>query len=125
MERYISQMARVLGIHFEICSTNVPCNWKFTALLALENDLKGCQEPKQDGKGRWVLEDKTFGYGLNIPRTRHASEIIKTTVRGSWDMLLILLNDKQVQYSQVVYVFQDVEHGNTTHFVFVFGGYTE
>ncbi|TRY75088.1 hypothetical protein TCAL_10809, partial [Tigriopus californicus] len=67
-------------------------------LRPMKHDLKGCQEPQQDGKGRWVPEDKTFGYGLNIPRTRHASEIIKTT---------------------------DVEHGNTTHFVFVFGGYND
>ncbi len=36
--------------------------------------------PVIDGKGRWVQEDLTFGYGLNIPRTRHASEILKTTV---------------------------------------------
>ncbi len=40
-----------------------------------------CLAPLQHGKGYWIPEDKTFGHGLNIPRTRHASEIIKTLVR--------------------------------------------
>ena len=29
-------------------------------------------------KGHWVPEDRSFGYkGLNVPRSRHASEILK------------------------------------------------
>lgn len=39
-----------------------------------------CTEPKQTGKGYWIPEDRTFGFGLNVPRTRHASEIIRTLV---------------------------------------------
>jgi hypothetical protein len=32
-------------------------------------------------KGHWLPEDRSFGYkGLNVPRTRHASEILKTTI---------------------------------------------
>ena len=42
---------------------------------------KQCLVPAADGKGYWIPEDKTFGLGLNIHRTRHASEIIKTIVR--------------------------------------------
>ena len=39
-----------------------------------------CADPIQPGKGYWVQEDRSFGHGLNVPRTRHASEIIKTAV---------------------------------------------
>ena len=48
---------------------------------AADKDIEGCKKPVQSGKGRWIAEDLTFGYGLNIPRTRHASEILKTTVQ--------------------------------------------
>ena len=39
--------------------------------------LERCQEPLQTGKGFWIGQDLRFGYGLNVARTRHASEIIK------------------------------------------------
>ena len=42
---------------------------------------KHCLKPDQDGKGFWIQDDKTFGFGLNIPRTRHVSEVLKTTVK--------------------------------------------
>lgn len=42
---------------------------------------KQCLKPDQEGKGFFIQDDKTFGFGLNIPRTRHASEILKTTVQ--------------------------------------------
>ncbi len=45
-----------------------------------KNKSDGCLYPAMDGKGRWIPEDKSFGFGLNVPRTRHASEIIRTTV---------------------------------------------
>ena len=41
---------------------------------------KQCLFPAADGKGSWIPEDNTFGLGLNILRTRHAAEIIKTVV---------------------------------------------
>ena len=38
--------------------------------------------------GHWLPEDRSFGWkGMNVPRTRHASEIIKTRskdVTGKW-----------------------------------------
>ena len=35
-----------------------------------------------NAKGHWVPEDRSFGYkGLNVPRSRHASEVLKTTGR--------------------------------------------
>ena len=40
-----------------------------------------CQEPVQNGKGYWTANDRRFGTGLNLPRTRHTSEILKTRVR--------------------------------------------
>ena len=39
-----------------------------------------CQEPVQNGKGYWTAIDRRFGAGLNVPRTRHTSEILKTMV---------------------------------------------
>ena len=52
-------------------------------LIAEGSDFKGtpleqCQEPVQSGKGYWIEKDLRFGYGLNVARTRHASEIVKT-----------------------------------------------
>ena len=44
-----------------------------------------CQEPVQNGKGYWTANDRRFGTGLNLPRTRHTSEILKTRVRTEPD----------------------------------------
>ena len=54
--------------------------------MCITDDVKGtpienCTKPNQSGKGYWIDEDRYFGYGLNVPRTRHASEIIKTKVK--------------------------------------------
>ena len=41
-------------------------------------------------KGHWVPEDRSFGYkGLNIPRSRHASEVLKTTERRNGKVLVV------------------------------------
>ena len=47
--------------------------------------MTDCQWPELEGggRGRWVQNDKSFGFGLNVARTRHASEIIKTSVSGT------------------------------------------
>ncbi len=50
-------------------------------------ESSSCKYPKQEGKGSWIAEDRTFGLGLNIPRTRHASEILKTKVQILYDKL--------------------------------------
>jgi hypothetical protein len=42
---------------------------------------ENCSDPAQPGKGYWISEDRFYGYGLNVPRTRHASEIIRTQVQ--------------------------------------------
>ena len=44
--------------------------------------MKDCQWPELEGggRGRWIQHDKSFGFGLNVARTRHASEIIRTSV---------------------------------------------
>ena len=47
---------------------------------AKTSNLKRCYHPRQNGKGYWRAIDRSFGYGLNVPRTRHASEIVKTKV---------------------------------------------
>ena len=50
-------------------------------------------------KGHWRLQDRSFGWkGMNIPRTRHASEVIKT---------LALINGKP----------------RTIYTLWIFGGY--
>ena len=45
--------------------------------------MENCKTPKQNGKGFWIAEDRYFGYGLNVPRTRHASEIVRTKVHNN------------------------------------------
>ena len=55
--------------------------------------MKGqCQEPVQNGKGYWTANDRRFGAGLNLPRTRHTSEILKTRVRLELDQNTGLAN---------------------------------
>ena len=40
-----------------------------------EEEKRACSNVK----GHWLPEDKSFGFkGLNVPRSRHASEILKT-----------------------------------------------
>ena len=58
--------------------------------------MERCLEPHQPGKGYWIAQDRRFGYGLNIPRTRHASEILKA---------------------------KDLLTNETKHTIWVFGGY--
>ena len=65
--------------HFEKMTVMARSNimWQqFSLLIAFPL----CESPYQPGKGQWIAEDRFFGHGLNIPRTRHASEIIKTVV---------------------------------------------
>ena len=57
-----------------------------------------CQEPVQNGKGYWTANDRRFGTGLNLPRTRHTSEILKTRVRTEPDKNTIYRANKQVLY---------------------------
>ena len=49
---------------------------------ATDSEMKDCQWPELEGggRGRWIQHDKSFGFGLNVARTRHASEIIRTSV---------------------------------------------
>ena len=43
-----------------------------------EEEKRACSNVK----GYWLPEDKSFGFkGLNVPRSRHASEILKTISR--------------------------------------------
>ncbi len=42
--------------------------------------LERCHDPIQNGKGYWIANDRRFGFGLNVPRSRHASEVLKTKV---------------------------------------------
>ena len=50
-------------------------------------------------KGHWLPEDRSFGWkGMNVPRTRHASEVLKTQT---------ILNGKP----------------KTIHTLWIFGGY--
>ena len=60
--------------------------------------MKDCQWPELEGggRGRWIQHDKNFGFGLNVARTRHASEIIKTSVSVHRSNCKLKINEGEI-----------------------------
>ena len=111
--------------------------------------MKDCQWPELEGggRGRWIQHDKNFGFGLNVARTRHASEIIKTSVSRRITLKVCTLsvkfetfstreNGNKLRYlggkssfctrlSQQWQLFQDPLNKDTSYRVVVFGGYSK
>ena len=67
--------------------------------------MKDCQWPELEGggRGRWIQHDKNFGFGLNVARTRHASEIIKTSVSVHRSKCILKLHEGEIAKKLTIY----------------------